>query len=340
MRVYTGAKKKRTATPVSRRMRAVAFRHQKYKALRKDAEEVLSQLPKITEEAAVETPVITEPVIEEPVIAESVIEEKQPAEEVPQEKTPEEPEVPANVEEEKPEEVSKPKETPEERKARKKAEKERRREEDFQAFLNTPRTGFFKKLLLPVLAIEKEALSKERVTEPMFSLAVNVYKYIAIAAWMSCIVAGFINTNPFGFARIIFSDGAWLAVRLAAYMLCAQYVFAFVLGLASFVLHQPVSWKKYIASMSQSSLFTGTVFVIAALLYQMNPVFGAGLGIAGAVTGCFLMMKAVAKHFDLTKHLRMLVVLVVLCVFAVFGLKYIQAVCGDIYHILKTIMNI
>jgi hypothetical protein len=33
-------------------------------------------------------------------------------------------------------------------------------------------------------------------------------------------------------------------------------------------------------------------------------------------------------------------VLVLLCVFAVSGLKYIQAVCGDIYHILKTIMNI
>lgn len=348
MRVYTGARRKRTATPVSRRQRAVAFRHTKYKAVRvlQDAEEtVLTPAETIAELPVPETePEIPEPV-EKPAEEPEIIPE-QPAEEPETEETPAEPaveETPAETAEEPQPAVQEPepvKETAAERRARRKARKELRKEQDFEDYLSTPRTGILKKLLLPFLALEKEASADQRVTAPFFSLVVNIFKYIAAAAWASGIVAGFINANPFGFTRMIFSDCAWLTVRLAVYMLAAQYVLAAVMGLVSFVLRSTVSWKRLIATMSQSSLFTGVLFTIAALIYGKFPAVGIGLGIAAAVTGFFLTLSAVAKHIDLTKHAGMLILVAVITVLAVFGLKYIQSVCTDVWMILKTIMNV
>ena len=339
MRVYTGARRKRTATPVSRRQRAVAFRHTKYKANRvlQDAEEtVLTPAETAAEILVPETePEAAEPV-EEPAEETTVIPE-QPAEEPAAEEPSAQPAEELEPEVHEPEPA---RETAAERRARKKAERAQRKEQDFEDYLNTPRTGILKKLLLPFLALEKEASAEARVTAPFFSLVVNIFKYIAAAAWVSGIIAGFINQNPFGYTRMIFTDCAWLSVKLAAYMLAAQYALAFIMGLVSFVLRSTVSWKRIIATMSQSSLFTGALFTIAALIYGKFPVFSIGLGIAAAVIGIFLTLSAIAKHIDLTKHLPMLILIAVITVIAVFGLKYIQSACSGVWKILKTIMNI
>ena len=343
MRVYTGARRKRTATPVSRRQRAVAFRHVKYRAVPvlQDTEETILSPAETAEEILVTEPAEPETVIETPAEPEKTQPEEETvtAEPEPEPSDTEKPaeEIPEQTETPQPEPV---KETPAEKKARKKAQKELRKEQDFEDYLKTPRTGILNKLLLPFLAIEKEASAEDRVTSPFFSLAVNAFKYIAAASWISGIAAEFINKNPFGFSRMIFTDCAWLAVRLAVFMLAAQYVLAIVMSLASFVLRSTVSWKRLIASMSQSSLFTGVLFAIAALIYGKMPAIGAGLGIAAAVIGVFLTFSALAKHIDLTKRLRMLVLIAVVTVLAVFGLKYIQTVCTDVWQILKTIMNI
>lgn len=349
MRTYTGAKRKRTATPASRHLRPVAFRHGR-RYVRSPLQETLLSVPEAEEERILQTP--------EEEVTETVPEQEETAlvipqiEEEPEPEQAEQPtEEPADIQEileesalqdvqPEPEKPAEPKKTVSERLAERKAKRTAAKEAAIEDYINTPRTNVFRKLIRPYAAMVTESSVKETVSEPVFSLAVTVFKFLGAGAWISRITASYINKNAFGYARMSFSGGAWLTLRLAVFLIAAQYILAAAVSAVSYVFRDGVSWKKITASMSQSALSTGCLFVIAALLYGINPALGAGLGIAAAAFGIFMTLSAVARHFDFAKGGRTLIVIAILTALGILGILYVRSACGDIWRIFAAIMNL
>ena len=123
-------------------------------------------------------------------------------------------------------------------------------------------------------------------------------------------------------------------------MIIAQYVLVYLVSAVSYIFREPVSGKKLMAGVSQSSLTIGMLFVLAVLLYGRMPVIAAGIGITAAVMGIFMTFAAISHLFRFEKTGRLLTVILIVAVLSIFGLKYIQFACGDIYRILLNILNI
>ena len=322
-----GSARRRTDTPVSRRQRAVEYRHVRY--MKKKAA------------AAVSQPAV-QPVRKE----EKPIRKKAEKTAVPAEKGSADMKntknrfhnmlftKPLTEESAKAEQQEDP--------AREKTKKEKRlerKEEKIQDLVDTPRSSVVEMLLKPAYSMEKVSMIDDLTISPMLIFLMNVVKWFAFGDFLTRLIKTFLNEDTFGTARINFTTEIWMSVKIAAFCLAAEYFIDFVLSIVSGLAKRPVRMLKLTEINGRSSIFTGVLFILSIVLLRFNASLGIGLFTATCVICLVLKGYSLDLFLAMSKNAQIIVLLLAVAAVGFIGTMFMGFAFSDVVDMLNTVIH-
>ncbi|MCR4950346.1 MAG: hypothetical protein K6A40_03360 [Solobacterium sp.] len=321
-----GAARRRTDTPVSRRQRAVEYRHVRYMKKKAAGAETKAAVQTVRKE---ETPVRKNM-------------EKHPAEKE---------SVPMDNAKNRFRKMlftnplsgeSGKAEQPEEGPAKEKTKKEQRRErkeEKIQVLVDTPRSSVVEMLLKPAYSMEKVSMIDDLTISPMLIFLMNVVKWFAFGNFLTRLVKGFLNEDTFGTARINFSAEIWMSVKIALFCLAAEYFIDFAVSIVSGLAKRPVRMFKLTEINGRSSLFTGVLFILSIILFSFNEALGIAMFIAVCVICLVLKGYSLDLILAMPKNAQIIVLLLAVAAVGFAGTLYMGFAFSDIIDMLNTVVH-
>lgn len=167
----------------------------------------------------------------------------------------------------------------------------------------------------------------------------NVLKWIAIAACVAIWIAGFINANPFGFARFNFTSTAMLAAKLAIFGYIGEIVCGYLIAFVSKTSKVNVDRARLVSLCTLAAPLEIVLFAIsAALIHFFSPigitVFVASIAITCLLTGYSLFLVKVPPRRTI------LAVFITVAAFTFLIGPYFSLFIEDVLLIFQNIMNI
>lgn len=332
-RKYPG--NRRTSVPSDRHKRAVAYRHIRY-AVSRNEDHALSEQKKkksffITADQTdvkntdTENQKVNEtlsiPKLEEEPKEEKAVEKAEKKKEHPKKKT-----------------VKKEKQ-PKEKKISRRERKRRERNEELEELLDEPTNSVGAILSDPAGCMDRVEKVDHATLSTGAVLFQMILKWLLIGICIASFTAKFINQNPFGFARLGFTDIAQLAAKLGGYGFVAELVNYFITGLICSTLKQPLDKRRLMSIDAYGIPSCVVLLIISCLLMELNTLIGTGLFAATCILILFLKEHALTRAGVSTRR-HMLSVFICTILFIVCGYFFVKLSCGNIWAILEDIMNI
>lgn len=239
------------------------------------------------------------------------------------------------------------------KKAEKKAEKEKKKEkkllrkqqkiQDKEDLLNRlidePEHNLFFLLKDPIRCIDNNARVDYAVLSTGTRVVWNTIKWIAISACIAICIAGFINANPFGFARLNFTSTSVLAAKLMVFGYLAEIVTGFGIACISKTRKESFDRARMVSLCTLATPCKILMFTISAICIHYVSEVGIALFAASCVLSLLMTGFSLFKANVSPRRTMLVIFLVVFASTYLIG-PYFSMFAEDILHIFQNIMNI
>ncbi len=233
----------------------------------------------------------------------------------------------------------KEKQKKEAQKAKKKAQKLQDKEDALERLINEPTTSLFLILTNPILCIERLGTVDYATLSGAQRTILNIVKWIAFSACFGIMVSGFINANPFGFARMNFTSTALFTAKIALFAFVVELFVVYLIHLFCNTKKTPVDKARMVSISAIGAPFKVVLYIVSAIVMYFNIWFGIAVFVPSIIISIMLSAFALSKT-ELAPRKCMLAIGVGLVVsFLLFGV-YFSYACKDVIKILYNIMNI
>lgn len=323
---HTGAKRKRSNTPAENRKRVVAYRHVRFDdsfvSRKQESGEKTDAQPVVVLEKQKDKTELIKPVKKDEV------KQKPEKKAVSKEKKKEKQDAPVTA-----------KKTGKEKRKEKKERKAAALEEEINHYIDTPRTGFFTKLLDPLKAARTEAsVTDETVASFGLGLVILFLNWLAVMGVFLKRVRILIDLNQFGTARLNFSQSAEMSAKLALYLFVGELLMYLIFSLLSFTTSQRVSFKKLTVIAAQPSLASTVVAVIGYFLLDVNTALGVSLAIASIVICLLFKASAISMILKVNSKVKFLLIIVLSAILLTEFFSFASSVLEPLVKIFDNIL--
>ncbi len=301
--------RRRNTVLLARHTRVVSMRHIPHQYVQK-----VHTKKDIEIKLQVETPIIEETQVEvvEEIKKESVLIEKKPKKKKPNKKV---------------------------LKEKKKAEKLKDKEDKLNRLIDEPTTSIFLLLTNPVLCMEKVGTVDYATLSTGQRVVLNIIKWIVFSTCIASVISGYINIDPFGFARLNFTASANLAFKIAVYGYLFEILTIYLIYYLCNSRKNPIDRARMCSIVSISTPFKIALFVLSAIVLQKNVGIGAAIFIASCLI-CFMLTAFGLSETKLPPRRCLVAIFVGLVIALALFIPYFNFIAKDVVKIFMNILNI
>ena len=224
-------------------------------------------------------------------------------------------------------------------KAKRKAQKLKDKEDALNRLIDEPTTSIFLLITNPILCIEKVGTVDYATLSAGQRVVLNIVKWIVFSACIASVISGYINIDPFGFARLNFTASANLAFKIALYAFVFEILIVYLIYYLCNSRKNPIDRARMCSVVSIATPFKIVLFVFSAIVLQSNVGIGTAMFIASCLI-CFMLTAFGLSKTKLPPRRCLLAIFIGLVIAFALFIPYFNFVAKDVVNIFMNILNI